>query len=179
MNEQELERKSKDLLVKAASGIPEASPFLKTRVLAGVRERRESRRRVRRWKVLAAVSTAAAAGLLAAMAVMLVRPGADFEAVSGQPYAVRVELEKGEGTGVQLARIRLPEGVEFYSAAFPQLRARRSLVVEWDPSAGDKLPIVVAGRESGVKTIEIEFLNAKEERIGSREVRIRFEERRG
>ncbi len=141
-------------LFKAANAeIGGPTPYLKTRVLAHMREK-NSRVSIWSWKGFAVLSTVTSLML----AVILFQKGgsSDFIAATGKPVLVKVELEQVQNSQIAYAEIVLPEGVNFYSAQFPELKDQRSLSLAWNESVQNaKLPFVIQSNLAGIQKIKV------------------------
>jgi hypothetical protein len=160
-----------ELFRKANPEIGGPTPYLKTRVLARLREQK-SRSHAFKWKWFAALSSASTLGLLA---FFLLNSNPDFTARSGQPVLVKVELQNLNVTTVAYAEIELPEGVHFYSGKYPEMNGKRSLTLAWDSSFDQgKLPFVVKSDEAGSRKIHIFLKDGNNRVVGEKFVQIRF-----
>ena len=150
-----------------------APPYLATRVMAEVRARQESRDPSRLWKRLSAALGVGLAVVLAWNVALLGQNGKPFSATLGEVMVVRVETLKN--FEIAQARILLPEGVEFSSQDFPEIRERRSLTLQWKKEfSGDVLPVLVRGTSAGERTVIVQFLDANQEIVSERRISIVF-----
>lgn len=152
----------------------EAPPFLATRVLARVRERRESSRKLRFWRYI----SLGLAGSFALVAVALLRPLAKeerFEAQVGKPHVVMVKVQDLQSYAVAKAEIELPDGVFFHSESFPAIREKRSLQLAWNQSAKRPfLPFVLEANTAGEKVVRMRFRDQAGKVLLERQVHIVF-----
>jgi hypothetical protein len=114
------------------------------------------------------------AAVLAWNVALLNRSGSNFTAPLGEVMVVRVETLKN--FEIAQARILLPDGVEFSSQDFPQIRERRSLTLQWKKEfSGDVLPVLVRGTSAGERTVIVQFLDSNQEIISERRISIHFQ----
>lgn len=156
----------------------EGSPYMKTRVLAVMREQQRNRKKVFFWqKVAGAIS-------MAALAVVLVVANLDspkyFDANMQEALAVRLPLEEFKGHKVAYAEIELDNGVEFYSQSFPEISEQVRLNVDWNKIVANNyiLPIVVKGMEPGTKVVRVKFMDENQNMVDEKVVPIRFVDER-
>jgi hypothetical protein len=150
-----------------------APPHLATRVMAEVREREARRDPSRLWKRFSAALGVGLAAVLAWNVALLNRSESNFTAPLGEVMVVRVETLKN--FEIAQARILLPDGVEFSSQDFPQIRERRSLTLQWKKEfSGDVLPVLVRGTSAGERTVIVQFLDLNQEIISERRISIHF-----
>jgi hypothetical protein len=148
------------------------SPYMRTRILAELRERKSLYLTVALWKRLAGGSIALVLGLLIWTST---KKATGFEAVVNQPYAVRVEMAELQTELIAGAEISLPDGVYFYSEAYPELKEKRSLDLAWNGSLSQSvLPFVINGSEKGKKDVKIKFFDNQRKVIAERTLNIEF-----
>ena len=170
MNDHET-KKIEELFRAASRDLSGPSPYLKTRVLARLREKK-SKSLLSRWKWFAILSTACSLLLLAGF---FLHTRSDFSAQLGQPVLVKVEMENIKDSQIAFAEIVLPEGVHFYSSQFPEMNDKRSLTLSWNPSlANGKLPFVVKSTVSGGRQIHVLLKGADNQVLGDKILRIDF-----
>lgn len=161
-----------ELFRKARPSVPGPSPYLKTRVLAHLREQK-STVHVFKWKWFSILSASASVAMIALF--LYTQNGGDFTAKSGQPVLVKVELQNIQNSQVAFAEIVLPEGVHFHSGKFPEVNQKRSLTLAWDDSfAQGMLPFVVKADSPGAQKIKILLKDQNDVVIGEKVVQIRF-----
>jgi hypothetical protein len=150
----------------------EPSPYLRTRVLAELRERNSRHKAVYLWKRVAAGCFGLA--MAAVIWTSLSRTPA-FEAVVHQPYVVRVEMAELQTEVIAGAEISLPDGVYFYSEAFPDLKEKRVLDLAWNASLKKPvLPFVINGDHKGLKEVKVKFFDKERKVVAERTLRIEF-----
>ncbi len=163
----------KRVLQEARRAAPEPSPYLKTRILAEYRSRRQEQR-IRWWKFLTLGSAAASAMVVAGL-FLITQPKGAYVAQVDEKVLIRVEVEKLQGTGVKFAEVDLPDGVHFYSEKYPELKDLRSVTLAWNENMDmSRLPVVIQASEAGAKKIRIRFLNNDHALLKEQQVMIKF-----
>jgi hypothetical protein len=158
--------------------LPEVSPYLKTRVLARVRETAPTRSY--------GLSFRLAFGSLMSLALMV--SGAsyinrithrvsapNFVAMAQKPTVVKMDL-KDLKLGASHAKVELSDGVHFYSHKFPELRNKNQLDIDWTNQATpDSLPIVVRSEAGGNQFVRVKFFNDQDQLVSERVLKIQFQ----
>ncbi|MCM2276690.1 MAG: hypothetical protein NDJ89_01280 [Oligoflexia bacterium] len=175
--DQKLEEQVRSLLKPLRHSVPEASPFMKTRVMARLREEERAKAG---WSLSTfwkpALASSAAAALLVIVWNGREAQGPVFPATAGQPVAVKVEMPEKSARKVVFAQVELPRGVRFYSKSFPAIGEKTSLDLAWKESpAPSALPIIVKAEEKGIKTVKVKFFDDDRKLIGERQLKINFE----
>ncbi len=76
---------------------------------------------------------------------------------------------------VKYARIDLPDGVEFVSERFPEIKHRRSLVVKWsNENLPSEIPFLVKGTQTGSKILTVHFFGEGDRKVSTRKMKVRF-----
>jgi len=141
----------------------EPRPYLETRVLSELHKKTlpipVSLPSLHFWKRLAITSS-----VLTVVALIVVStrffPQATYEAFVGQPFVVRIELKNLNQTQIAKARIQLPEGVFFDLEDYPELKNTRTLTLRWSHLRNEEIfPFVLSARETGLKTVRVDFLD--------------------
>jgi hypothetical protein len=145
----------------------EADPYLDTRVLAQLRERKRSGHSLAWWRRLAIGSSAVSAVALALLVVWFVR-GTTYEAFVDQPFVVRIELKDLNQDKIAKARIELPEGVYFDIEQYPELKDQKTLTLHWTKRDSEVFPFVLSATEAGVKTVKVKFFNDRDDVVAER-----------
>ncbi len=146
------------------------SPYMKTRVLAHVRERAHARK-VRIWKWFGILSPIASMMIVAGF-FYLTQP--NFKAEINQPILVSVEVKQVNTLHAELAEISLPDGVFFYSKKYPELKEKRTLTVSAEAFANGSLPLVIKSENTGKKSIKVQFKDNNNQIIGEKVIQIKF-----
>jgi hypothetical protein len=166
----------KRILSAARELSPEPSPYLRTRVLATLRERAQQQS-LWKWKAIAFLSPALSLVLAAAFFWVGTQRSTSelYSARVNERVLVRVEIERLQTEGVRFAEVELPAGVSFYSERYPDLKDKRTLTVALSPDMDiSHLPVVIQSGSEGSKKIKIRFLNEGQATVREREITIRF-----
>lgn len=154
------------------------SPYMRTRILAELRDRKSRKQAVSLWKRVAAGCFTMAVGALIWTSMFTGK--ASFEAVVNQPYVVRVEMTELKTELIAGAEISLPDGVYFYSESYPELKEKRSLDLAWNGSLERPvLPFVIHGEHKGRKEVKVKFFDRERNIVAERALRIEFLEKSG
>lgn len=165
------ELKIRSIFAEIAKQPLEVSPYLKTRVLAELRERKQRTRKLSFWRALALSFV----GIAAVVIVVLTALHSPLKASAGVPIAVRFEIEELKSQQVAFAEVELPEAVAFYSETRPELREQRRLVLSLAQNTELKqLPFVIESKVRGVKEIRVKLFNDRNVLVGERTVKIKF-----
>ena len=165
------EDRIRQLFRAADEGLPEPNPFLKTRILAHLKEE-ATRAKLRRWRRWAILSSLTAAALL--VVVFTQRPAA-FEAQVNTAVLIRFEVKELPGSDIAYAEVELPDDVTFYSKRYPALEEAREIRLAWtDRYEKEALPIVVQASRPGLKRIKLRFLDRNDALLEERELKIDF-----
>jgi hypothetical protein len=170
-----LEGEAKGLFNKARAISLEAPPYMQTRILAELRERQSRSWKLSLWRRLAVSCAAFGMGLL--IWVSAFQSSGIFEAVALKPHVVRVEIKDLESELLAGAEISLPEGVSFYSEAFPELKEKRTLELAWEKGQKPFIPFVIQGDQTGIKEIKVKFLDSNRSVIAEKILKVRFMEK--
>jgi hypothetical protein len=153
----------------------EPSPYLRTRILAELRERNSRKSTINLWRWVASGCFTMAMGLLIWTSVMK-HPA--FEAAVHQPYVVRVEMAELQTELIAGAEISLPDGVYFYSEAIPDLKEKRVLDLAWNARLNKPvLPFVIKGEGKGFRQVKVKFFNSAREVVAERTLTIEFKDK--
>jgi hypothetical protein len=153
------------------------SPYMKTRILAELRDRKSRTSRVSLWKRVAASATAMMA---IALIWMSTSKSTAFEAVVNQPYVVKVEMAELQTELIAGAEIALPDGVTFFSENYPELKEKRNLELAWNGNLKQSvLPFVINGGRKGLKEVKVRFFGADRKVVAERVLKIDFKTPQG
>ncbi|MEQ1877154.1 MAG: hypothetical protein ABL958_10940 [Bdellovibrionia bacterium] len=148
------------------------SPYMKTRILAELRDRKSRTQSVSLWKRVAVACSAMAA---VALIWTSMSKSTAFEAVVNQPYVVKVEMAELQKELIATAEIALPDGVTFYSENYPELREKRNLELAWNGDLKQAvLPFVINGGHKGLKEVKVRFFSADKKVVAERVLKIDF-----
>jgi len=148
------------------------SPYMKTRILAELRERNSRKSAATLWKRVAAGCFTFGLGALIWISTM---KSTAFEAVVNQPYVVRVEMAELQTELIAGAEIALPDGVTFFSENYPELKEKRTLELAWNGQLKTPvLPFVINGGHKGVKEVKVRFFGSDKKVIAEKILKIDF-----
>ncbi|HLE10358.1 MAG: hypothetical protein A2504_04325 [Bdellovibrionales bacterium RIFOXYD12_FULL_39_22] len=152
-------------------------PYMKTRILARFREKKQKTGGVLMlWKQIALSGAA-----LAIVIVFGLRFFADdfIRANLNTPLAVKVEIGELKKANVAYAEIVLPDGVVFYSKKFPELNKESSLVLDWEVAVRNgHLPFIIEGIGEGNKVIVLKFYDLSNRLIAEKTLKVSFDKKR-
>ena len=169
------DKKQYEEAIKALQGIhAEPSPYMKTRILANVREAEAQKQKAFPWLQLVFGSLAAAA--LAVVITFQVMPTSQGEVVAlGKPYLVKADLRLLEEADLSYVKVELVGSVQFSSDKFEHIKEMRSLTLSWDKLVGKQyLPVVVKGVEKGESHVKIHFYNDAGEVVKTQDYQLDF-----
>lgn len=154
---------SQQQLEKLRSVRVEASPFLKTRVMARIQENEKSKREVWIWRWLAASSLALCAAVVM-WHVQSVKTNsamlADAFSVQ-QNYIIQIDLGGERLKDARVAEVELPSGVHFVSKTHPEVAEMRNmrLPISEAQAQRSRLPFVVSSESSGRKELKLRIFD--------------------
>jgi len=152
----------------------EPDPFLETRVLAQLRERRGHGTSLAWWRRLA-IGASAFSVLAVTLLVMRNVSGSSYEAFVDQPFVVRIEMKTLNQEKIAKARIELPPGVHFDIEDYPELKAQAQLTLHWTKQeAGGVFPFVLSATEAGAKTVKVKFFDDNDVLVAERVFRLKL-----
>jgi len=172
-NFMELEQKSQAHFAGLRSEPVTAPPYLKTRVLAGLREKRKSRKSILLWRGAALFST----GFCAILLFVFVGTKTENILVAevGTPQAIRLNLESDGEWAIAEVEIVLPNGVKFFSKRFPEMENHKSFRLAFkDIKKFKTIPFVVQVFETGQRTLLIRIYDSNGELKKTEELKINF-----
>jgi hypothetical protein len=173
MDINEQENRIKALFEQARGLTYEPSPYLETRVLAELRERKHRHSSLLFWKQVALAASTACLALF--IYVTFFTGNGAYNAQVNQAVAVRIELVKTLSSEIALAQIDLPEGVRFYSRRHPELQDQRQLTVAWESLKGKShLPFVVKADTAGIRTVRVSFYDRNHVVVTTKTLKINF-----
>jgi hypothetical protein len=151
----------------------EAPPYLKTRVLAQLRDLKKQNRSLLFWKALSAGSLL---GLLflGALSFNLYQKS-NSDGLTKQAYVIHIDFNQADRDVVAKAEVELPEDVHFVSSK-KEIREERtlSLPVDVKVAGRGKLPFVVTSDYSGEKEIKVRLLNENNELVREQILKLKF-----
>lgn len=146
----------------------EADPYLESRVLAQLRERRGQGKQLLRWKRLA-IGASAFSVLAVALLVFRLTGETTYEAFVDRPFVVRIELKSLNQDKIAKAKIELPPGVHFDLEDYPDLKDQSELTLHWTRQEGAGVfPFVLSATEPGSKTVRVKFFDEHDGLVAER-----------
>lgn len=151
----------------------EASPYLKTRVLAHLDEQKKIRRSLLFWKLLSAGSVMSVV-IVGFLALGLYQK-APSDGVTKQAYVIHLDFNQADKNLVAHAEVELPQDVHFVSSNKAIQEERKlKLPVQVKEAGRGKLPFVVTSEFSGEKEIKVRLLNEKDELVREQVLKLKF-----
>lgn len=152
------EAQIQDLFAQVKTAKIEPSPYMKTRILARLRETQTQKQRLFLWKWLTGGAFVAAL-FLGVLSVRLYER-THQDGVVRESYVIQVDFNQTDLEKVAKAEVVLPEDVHFVSSK-REIRAERRLKLPMTlKSAGrGKLPFVVTSTAPGEKKITVRLLD--------------------
>ncbi len=179
-DDEQAEKATKKILGAAHAVKYEGPANLENRVLYTLLRERESKPRfsLTAWFN---VGLATACSILIGFFVIQNASNKSFS-VAGldRPLLIRVEipteqdLSKSEATF--FAMVELPEGMEFYSGRFPEIRNQRSLRVDLASLSEKDFPVLVKGTSLGKREVTVRFFDQSQRQIAVQKVKLWFQE---
>ncbi len=165
------EQEIKQLFQKDRKTIFEPSSQTLAHVLRAIHsqpELKKAKSKTAIWMASATLSLAIVAGL----AWTVINQG--HAAQLGSHVMVRMDFQNmGKSSDIIKGEIELPNGVEFYSQQFPEIKDQRKL--EFDAEgvfAQGQFPFLVRTTEKGVQEIKVKFYNSQNQVVAERSYKI-------
>ncbi len=163
----------RNLFSEAEESLQGPTPYMRTRILANLREGRANQRTLL-WKRLAFSSPIVSAIVLAVVFLNGSEPA--FRASVNEKVLVKVEVQGMKEMPVSFAEIELPSNVFFYSEKYPELASQKQIRLAWSyVQEMGSLPIVIQSRDAGIKPVKVRFLDHDLKLVKEREIAIQFE----
>lgn len=171
-NENQLSPQAQEALSILRSSRPEPSTYMKTRVMARLREEGTPKGRAWLWPSVSLI-------LGLALVLVLVLPRSQWapEALSVQkPYMVKVDLRPMDNSDLAYAVIELEgDGIQFSSNKFNEVEKLKSLRIEWQVLIGKQyLPIVIEGIKAGPASVVVRFYDNEQRLVEKKNVQLSF-----
>lgn len=168
-----IEREMQDIFARVRAVEISPSPYLKTRVLAHVREEQKQNKVLLFWKMLAAGSVLGMS-LMGVFGYRLIQQNSS-DVLAQQAYVIHVDFNQDDQMLVAQAEVELPEDVQFVSSN-KEIRDEKTLrlPVEVKSLGRGKLPFVVSSAISGEKSIKVRLLNDKDELVREQILKVKF-----
>ena len=167
------ELKTKSVFAKLNSVQLDPSPYMKTRILAHVKEAQKMQKTIRFWQFFSASSFSIMLliGLYALNSLNKINP----DAVAQQAYVIHVEFDQDDMSRVARAEVVLPENVHFMSKK-GMVKDRQSLTlpVQIKTAGRAKLPFVVASSVEGEQNIRVRLLDENNVLVREQVLKFKF-----
>ena len=156
---------------------PQPSPFLEARVAAHFRENLKTKQRSI-WMPLFGGALASAFVLVLAFSFMLrsrsVPAVTDY--LVGQDYVIRMDIRALKETPIAYAEVVLQgDNVNFSSGKFASISQQRKIVISWDSLVEKQfLPIVLKAMSGGKSKVVVNFYDAENKLVNSRDLDLNF-----
>ena len=169
---------SKAALQSLKSLSMEPSPFLKTRVLAQMRERKQSQvgtvhGYIKKYFMHAGLATAF---IFVVTFSFLQNKTVIPTYETGQAYVIRMDIRPYKDSKIAYAEVVLgDERVQFSSSKFAEISAQKKLTVSWDNLVEKQfLPIVIKGMSAGQSKVVVNFYDSENNLVKSQDVNLNF-----
>lgn len=151
----------------------EASPYLKTKVLAHLNEEKKHKSSLLFWKLLS-VGSLCSLILLGFISVDLFQNSHSDGAIK-QAYVIHIDFNQSDKEQVVRAEVELPSDVHFASSNNTIREERKlKLPVAVKSLGKGKLPFVVTSDSSGEKQIKVRLLNENDELVREQILKLKF-----
>ena len=160
----------------------EPSSFLKTRVLARIREKKENKQSLFKKYIL---QSALSFGLVTAVLFGLFQKnsvssttstGAVASYTTGQAYVIRMDIRPHKESAIAYAEILLSDDrIEFASQQHAQISSQKKIIVSWENLVQKQfLPIVIKGTKAGNSKVIVNFYDLDNKLVNSQDVNLNF-----
>lgn len=173
MSHDEKNSDAAEVLVKARNIKFEPSPYMKTRILATLREKNQRTQKFVWYRNIAFL----AAPIMIILLVLTLRLTQDIHiAPAYQAVAIKVDIQKADEVEIAMAEIELPEGVIFYSQAHPQINEQKTLSLDWSKIGAKitSLPFAVKANVLGEKKIKVRFFDKNKQLFQEQIIKLKF-----
>lgn len=153
----------------------EPSPFLKTRILAHVREQKQSKVSFFKKYFLVPALTAAVAIVMTIGYLKSKDSGVPAYAM-GQDYVIRMDIRPYKESAIAYAEIVLgDEKIQFSSSKFTEISVQKKMTISWENLVEKQfLPIVIKGLKEGSSKVVVNFYDASNNLVKSQDVHLKF-----
>lgn len=171
--QQQDEKEIREIFARVRSAHLAPSPYMKTRVLAHVREGRKQSSVLLFWKLLTAGSVVGMM-MMGFVGYRLLQKSPS-DGLTQQAYVIQIDFNQDDQELVAQAEVELPEDVQFVSSN-KDIRAEKTLrlPVEVKSLGRGKLPFVVSSGISGEKFVKVRLLNDKDELVREQVLKLSF-----
>lgn len=158
--------------IKSLETLKVPSNDLCPRILFELERRKSLNRTINLWRGFSIASS-----LVAIFLLMIATSNTNIvSAKMDRAYAIKIPVEKLDMSIVNKAEIKLPEGVEFFSQQYPEMKYLNEIVLEKNllkTQSGD-LPIIIKGIKKGTKVINVNYFNSESVLVDSKNIAIKF-----
>lgn len=142
------------------------------RILFELRRRKAMAGQVKMWKSLFAVLLLVTSLLV----IPFTREEKAMIADIGKTYAINIPTDRFFSSRVIYARVKLPDGVQFFSATYPELKYLDELVLEKQVifNKEKRFPIIIKSLKKGKKVINVNYFNDDLALVDSINIAINF-----
>lgn len=176
-NENDFKSEDKDQianLFQAVNNVSlDPSPYMRTRVLAVLREDQRPFYRVKVWKLFSAVSMFVLV-LVSAYAISLMNK-IESSGVAREAYVIHVNFSENDLSKVANAEVVLPDGVRFVSKkGLAEGKKMLRLPIDIKSVGRGKLPFVVTANSDGEKQILVRLLDEHNQLVREQVLNFKF-----
>jgi hypothetical protein len=170
---------SKQALHSLKSLSAEPSPFLRTRILARVRENKVQKVSFFKKYFLQTAFGTAMGFVLAFVLFQKMNSQSPTEIatyLTGQAYVIRMDIRPYKESEIAYAEILLnDENIEFTSSQHSEISQQKKLIVSWESVVQKQfLPIVIKGTKSGPSIVIVNFYDIENKLVNSQNVNLQF-----
>lgn len=152
----------------------EPSPYMKTRILANVKEQQKQTAKSFNW-IYALMGSAVTAALTVVISFQFLMQPEGTIVELGKPYMVKADIRMMEELHPSYVKVELVGNVQFSSERFKQIQQMRELTLSWEKMAGKQyLPVVVKGVEQGESHVRIHFYDSNNNIIKTQDYHFDF-----
>lgn len=171
--QQQDEKEIREIFARVRAAHLAPSPYMKTRVLAHVREGRKQSNVLLFWKLLTAGSVLGM--VMTGFFGYRLLQKSPSDGLTQQAYVIQIDFNQDDQELVAQAEVELPEDVQFVSSN-KDIRAEKTLrlPVEVKSLGRGKLPFVVSSGISGEKFVKVRLLNDKDELVREQVLKLSF-----
>jgi hypothetical protein len=150
----------------------EPSPYMRTRILAQLRDDQKPAARIKIWKLFTAISLSALV-LVSAYTLNLMSK-IESNGVVTQAYVIHVNFNENDLAQVAKAEVVLPDDVNFVSKGLAQNKRSLKLPIDVKSVGRGKLPFVVTSKTDGEKLIRVRLLDENDNLIREQDLNFKF-----
>ncbi len=162
----------RNLFLKVENAQVEPSAFMKTRVLAHLKEGQIQQKTVRFWQFLSVGSFAVM--ILIGSYAMYTLNAVKNDGITNQAYVIHVDFNQDDLSKVARAEVSLPDDVNFMSKGKVHSLRQMTLPVQIKTAGRGKLPFVVSSAVEGEKSIKVRLLDENNNLVREQILRFKF-----